>query len=106
MNIRTFNDRRGFTLTELIATCAITGVLAAVTIPGIMNLIDKTREQVCISNRRTLILEYSSNLILESDYTFEQLMDMHRDEILCPSGGILTADGIEEDIEVICSIHN
>lgn len=106
MNIRTINDKKGFTLMELVAACAFTGLLAAATIPGILSITDKAREQVCITNRRTLILEYNTNLILNPDYTFDQLIHLHTDEILCPSGGIITAVDKAESIELICSIHN
>ena len=47
-------DRRGFTLVELIVVIAILGVLMAILVPQYIQYVERTRKAVCESNREEL----------------------------------------------------
>jgi prepilin-type processing-associated H-X9-DG protein/prepilin-type N-terminal cleavage/methylation domain-containing protein len=60
------NNRRrfGFTLLELLATMAVIGLLAAMLIPGLHTVADKSRSSKCMSNLRQIgvgLLAYASD---------------------------------------------
>ena len=48
------NNQNGFTLAEILAVIAITGILVAVSIPIFTGQLDKVAEKECLANRRTL----------------------------------------------------
>ncbi len=104
MEFRVGNNR-GLTLVEVLAVIIILGIIAAIAVPSVSYLIEKSREDVCLANRTKLNKQYEVYLVLESkentvinakEYIFENGVD------ICPSGGKISY----EDGEVKCSIHS
>ena len=53
---------RGFTLTELLATLTILGIIMAIAVPNVMSILDK--------NKRTTYLEDAKKLVTQAEYKF------------------------------------
>jgi type IV pilus assembly protein PilA len=53
-NLEKKSNKRAFTLIELIVVIAILGVLAAILVPTMSNLIGNAREQTAVANARTI----------------------------------------------------
>ena len=61
------NNKKGFTLTELIIVIVIIGILAAVLIPSLSNYIQKAKKSAAEQNAMTLYKEKLAGLDVNSD---------------------------------------
>ena len=110
--VKKINNRKGFTLVELVVVIAILGVLAAIAVPKFTDQTKKAKERACESNRRSLegalMLHYADQekfptLTDDNKLTGEILKDYGFDTIpACPSGGTYNMD---EDGKVTCTEH-
>ncbi|SEN49037.1 prepilin-type N-terminal cleavage/methylation domain-containing protein [Mesobacillus persicus] len=95
----------GYTLVEVLAVTVILGILAAIAVPSVIWLVERSKEDVCALNRTELDRMYSTHLHLESkDHSTSAFQDYLHDSgvDICPSGGEITfVDGA-----VKCSIHS
>ncbi|MGM0901306.1 MAG: type II secretion system protein [Bacillota bacterium] len=90
---------------EVLAVLAILGILVAIAVPSVISLIEKSREDVCETNRLELGRMYRMHLDLEgkehTPISFHEYFLNYGSEI-CPSGGEISY----EDGDVKCSIHS
>ncbi|MCR5404063.1 MAG: prepilin-type N-terminal cleavage/methylation domain-containing protein [Butyrivibrio sp.] len=61
------NNKKGFTLAELLIVVAIIGVLVAVSIPIFTSQLEKSRDSASIANIRSAYAEASAALLTEDD---------------------------------------
>lgn len=59
-------NKKGFTLIELIVVIAIIAILAAVAIPNYMNVQNRARTNVAISNASVLVTSVNAHNLLEN----------------------------------------
>lgn len=59
------NRDAGFTLVELLAAIAILGIILAIAIPSISNIVESSREDVCVENRIMISQNYRDYLAIE-----------------------------------------
>lgn len=103
----------GFTLVEIIVVITIMCILAAVLIPSYIRHLEKSREEVCLTNRGAIIRLYQTEKTLMETYDSEELQTftlssfvsdyINNHSSICPSGGEYTVN--EETQEIICSLH-
>ena len=60
------NNRKGFTLAELLIVVAIIGVLVAISIPIFTAQLDKARDATSIANLRSAYAEYMADYITDT----------------------------------------
>lgn len=60
---KTLQNKKGFTLTELIVVIAIIGILAAVLIPSLTGYIEKSKKSAAEQEAQTFVTAYNSWLI-------------------------------------------
>jgi prepilin-type N-terminal cleavage/methylation domain-containing protein len=98
------NNRKGFTISELLVVVAIVGVLVAVSIPIFTGQREKAKNAVCTANRRSLLAAYrAEQLSGEEDNSQNEIKWIETaatecgDEAtgfsvtgLCPDNGIIT----------------
>ncbi|MBB6454530.1 prepilin-type N-terminal cleavage/methylation domain-containing protein [Salirhabdus euzebyi] len=79
------NKEAGLTLIEIMAVIVIIGILAAISIPLVSNIIEKSKEEVCQTNIIILERSYESYLVLKSvehtEVVFEQFMRSYDGEL-------------------------
>jgi prepilin-type N-terminal cleavage/methylation domain-containing protein len=110
-------NKKGFTLIELIVVVAIIAILALILVPQVTGYIDNAKEVVCISNRKQLETAITIGLIT-GDINEQDLIDSNGEAIddiatkigfdisnVCPVEGILTLNYEDEIIKIICSEH-
>ncbi|PGT89055.1 type II secretion system protein [Bacillus sp. AFS040349] len=98
-------DSRGLTLIEVLAVVVILGILTAIAVPGVIGLIEKTKEDVCERNRVELESKYKTHLTISglehSDVIFMEYIRQYR-EVDCPEHGEFVYVGGE----IRCSVHS
>lgn len=117
------NKRRnklGFTLAELLIVVAIIGVLVAIAIPVFTSSLEKAREAVCMSNRRSLLSMVTHTAMLNEDflkeaksYTWNEVKEALANEgesftdDICPSNGKITVSRPDAKVGFIvyCEEH-
>ena len=104
----TGQKKNGFTLLEMLVIVAVVALLAAIVIPVYNSALEKTREAVCIANRRSLYAVLSMKKLTDKLDTLEDALDAYEAEgknlpaeYPCLSGGVISVEGDA----VICSIH-
>ncbi|NLU23424.1 MAG: prepilin-type N-terminal cleavage/methylation domain-containing protein [Clostridiales bacterium] len=102
-------QKKGFTLLEMLIVIAVIAILLAVAIPAFTHQLEKAREATCAANRRSLLAVLKSDMMLEDYATLEDAYKVHAEkegndwaaQYKCPSGGKITVS----DNVVYCSIH-
>ena len=79
------NNKKGFTLAELLIVVAIIGVLVAVSIPIFTAQLEKARDATSVANMRSAYAEASAALLTEVDDPANQVT------IVKDSGGKITS---------------
>lgn len=106
------NNKRGFTLVELVIVIAILAVLAGIAVPTVSHLIFTSQETVCLSNRTDMERLYAADTLLNPNEDIEEYLKKtygeHYDA--CPGGGsyypfAYTEIG-SEYIHIYCSVHD
>lgn len=98
-------NSKGLTLIEVLAVLVILGILAAIAVPSIVGLIEKSKEDICVANRVELRKLYDRHLALEdeedSEVVFREFLLIEDFEV-CPEDGVIRyVDG-----EIECSVHS
>ncbi|MFC4386574.1 prepilin-type N-terminal cleavage/methylation domain-containing protein [Gracilibacillus marinus] len=98
-------EMAGLTLVELLAVIAILGIILAIAIPSISNIVESSRKDVCAENRLMVSKNYRDYLAIEdktsSTIIFKEFVQLRYDEVRCPNDGIYQLVGEEID----CSKH-
>lgn len=98
------SEEKGFTLVELLAVIVILGIIAAIAVPAVFGIIEKSREDVCYTNRSELARMYKSYLDIESKKDTKENFDVYLLDSgygICPSDGVISYD----DGVIKCNIH-
>ncbi|MEA4923409.1 MAG: prepilin-type N-terminal cleavage/methylation domain-containing protein [Eubacteriaceae bacterium] len=102
------NQKKGFTLTEVIVVLVILAILAAIFIPTMIHYINKSEKQACALQRSDITRYYSLYKTAYSEESFEKyVQDNYGDpDTLCPSDGKYTFKVVNGVMTVICSKHS
>ena len=74
-------NQKGLTLVELLAVVVILGIIAAIAVPSIGNIIDNSKKDAHVSNAQQMLnaarLAFANNeqLGLENEYTLQDLIN-------------------------------
>lgn len=98
------NQKKAFTLIELIIVIAIIGVLIAILIPAFTGFVKDSETQACNDYRKALLSQYATKTLEKENYTLAAFLT--DEELTCPYGGQYTAAQTDEGKAVIlCSLH-
>lgn len=98
------NNKKGFTLVELLVVLVILAILAAAVIPSMFGFIDESKKKLCEVNRLMIIRGWNYQQVLNPSMTLQAYFDSddgYKDGAVCPSGGNYTVSGNT----VTCDIH-
>lgn len=100
------NNNNGFTLAELLIVVAIIAVLVAVSIPMFVHKLSTTKENVCLSNRKTLIRQIQYQISIGETFDTDDFEQLQKDaEAYCPADGEYKPYIDELTIKITCSVH-
>lgn len=104
------NNNRGFTMIEVIIAVVIIAILSTIAVPLVINFNGKAKNQVCDTNRDTILRMYQIYCVSNSDCSLEEYFLLNENDIInsaiCPSGGIYSPTGAGIAAEIICSVHD
>ena len=99
------NNKKGFTLVEIMIVVAIIGLLAAIAIPSFVSARTKSQTNACINNLRQ-IDGAKDQFGLENDNAAPAMTDLVPEYIKktpdCPGGGTYTVNALGTD--PVCSV--
>ncbi|MBN1624457.1 MAG: type II secretion system protein [Clostridia bacterium] len=100
------NNKKGFTLLELMLVVVILGILIAISIAIFPGIAGKASETTCEANRYLAIRAFQRLQYTEIDLTLDDMLtdDDHEyftQDIACPEGGVLSV----QNNTIVCSIH-
>lgn len=100
------NNKKGFTLIELIIVLSIMAIISAIAIPKFSNIIDSQKEKACIVNREIIMEHYYFQKCLDESITLGAILDnseiYFKEEVSCPSGGTYSVS----NGAIVCNIHD
>lgn len=109
------NNKKGFTLTEIIVVLVILAILAAFTIPTMLGYISSSQEKLCNVTRMDMARLYKTSLIEKessvSKAGFESFARENWGSLSqCPAGGVYTFNASLDtegkiQAEILCSVH-
>ncbi|MEA4971887.1 MAG: prepilin-type N-terminal cleavage/methylation domain-containing protein [Candidatus Metalachnospira sp.] len=101
------NNKRGFSLLEMLIVVAIIVILLAMVISAALPAISKTEAAVCASNRKSAVTVLQSDIILNELDPKDIQKALDDLNIKCPSEGVYHANYDEETqtVAVECSKH-
>ena len=82
------NNKKGFTIVELVIVIAVIAILAAVLIPTFGGIVDKAKENAALQEAKTIMTNYTASI----DYTKETPEDTYHIVVLKDEKGTGTAD--------------
>lgn len=100
---------RGFTLLELIVVLAILVIVSFIAVPVVLGFQSKSAEQVCKTNRQTLLEQYQIYTVENGSIGFPDyylLISGELADFRCPDGGTFQCTGSGITAKVTCSIHD
>ena len=87
-------ERKGFTLVELIIAMVILTVVAAVSVPALTSFIDNGKAKECHAAREALASGFVADQLVKKDLTLDGYISQRQD-LVCPSGGNYSANGVK-----------
>ena len=109
---KNLNNKRGFTLAELLVVVAILAILVAVSIPIFTGRLDYTKKTVCDANKRSLKAHIGATILQDDDKTelhLKNLLEKYQetDKAKCPEGGTYVIYGnFDDGFSILCSVHD
>lgn len=91
----------GFTLMEMLIVVAIIAILIAIAIPTFISHLKKTKETVCLHNRKQVEHQFQICALFEDDPSAIETQG------LCPENGVYTVNDLGNmQYSVSCSVHD
>ncbi|MCP1110955.1 prepilin-type N-terminal cleavage/methylation domain-containing protein [Ohessyouella blattaphilus] len=85
------NNKKGFTLVELVVVIAIIAILAAVTVPSFNGYLKRQKAEECRTQQKALVLHLKSERLRDPSMTMEKVIDKYKSELYCSDGGDYSA---------------
>ncbi|NLW70415.1 MAG: prepilin-type N-terminal cleavage/methylation domain-containing protein [Eubacteriaceae bacterium] len=99
------NNKRGFTLVEVIVVLVIIAILISISIPVFAGIFTRARETACAANRRTLQTVLTMEFAIGGGGAVEEYYQSSEGKNVCPSGGVVTYELKNGEVKIKCSIH-
>lgn len=97
------NNKKGFTLIELIIVIAILGILAAILVPSMLNIVNNSKTSVAVANARSLYSVAQSAYVkvsINDDFTATGTFAKGTDNDLMDEIALNLGAGFNEDYSV------